>query len=117
MQLLASPVVVNGVLLEPAEEAVHLGVVRSPRGNDGLIADRINTHRKALYGMLHVGLAAVHNGNPSAAVAVDRCFGIPVLLSGLATLLLSQMEVNFLAHYFKVHVQQTMKMYRNSTGV
>ena len=82
IELLSSPLILDGSPLNPVSEARHLGVVRSPTGNGQLISDRISAHRKAVFGLLHTGLALSHNGNPCSALRVNNVYGVPILFSG-----------------------------------
>ena len=65
------------IVCEPGE-AVH-------DGNSPNIAARISAHRKAVYSVLHAGLARSHRANPAAALRVVAVVGCAVLLSGLAS--------------------------------
>ena len=50
------------------------------------------TGRKAVYSVLHAGMAKGHRANPAASMRVESVFGISVLLSGLASLVLIRKE-------------------------
>ena len=52
-----------------------------------------NAHTRAVYAVLPAGLARGHNGNPAAALRVEAMYGLPVLLSGLASLILGKPEL------------------------
>ena len=47
-----------------------------------------------MFAVLHAGLAKKHRANPAAALRVEAVYGIAVLLSGLACLVLSSKEEN-----------------------
>ena len=51
--------------------------------------------------MLHVGLARGHRGNSSAGFKVNQLYGMPVLMYGLAPLLLSKHEVLIVEQHYK----------------
>ena len=65
------------------------------------ISARIAAHTKALYAVLPAGLARRHHGNPAASLRVHQLYGIPVLLSGLPSLVLSNQELGVLDHHHK----------------
>ena len=66
------------------------------------IMARLSAHTKAMDTVLPAGLARGHLGNPAAAVRVENLYGIPVLLSGLCTLVFTKAEVSSLDHHLKV---------------
>ena len=84
-----SPININGKFIPFTDSAEHVGIVRSVNGNGPNILARFTAHRRAVFSLLPSGLARGHRGNPAASVRVERLYGIPVLLSGLATLVLS----------------------------
>ena len=55
-----------------------------------------------MFAVLHAGLAKKHRANPAAALRVEAVYGIAVLLSGLACLVLSNKEEKILDQYYKV---------------
>ena len=109
---ISSPVNINGSYIPFSESAEHVGIVRSVHGNGPSILARISAHKKAVFSLLPAGLARGHRGNPAAAVRVERLYGIPVLLSGLATMILSTPEISSLDSHFKKHVQCLLKLHK-----
>ena len=107
-----SPININDNYIPFTDSAEHVGVLRSVNGNGPAILARISAHRKAVFSLLPAGLARGHRANPAAAVRVERLYGIPVLLSGLATLVLRTTEVGMLASHFKKHVQRLLKLHK-----
>ena len=98
-----SPVTMNGIKISFSAEAEHMGILRSSNaGNSANILARLSSHSKAVHAVLPAGLARGHYGNPAAALRVEKLYGVPVLLSGLAALVLSKAEENSLNHHFKV---------------
>ena len=63
-----------------------------------------------MFAVLHAGLAKKHRANPAAALRVEAVYGIAVLLSGLACLVLSSKEEKILDQYYKVHIQRILKL-------
>ena len=105
----------NGITLVPSEEVSHLGVQRSEvPTNVCSILDRISAHRKQLHSLLPDGVALPHGGNPASNLKVDSIYCLPVLLSGLASLLLSKSEVNKLNQCYKTNLTRLMKLCDNT---
>ena len=63
--------------------------------------DRLTAYRKQLFSLLPAGLALRHNGNPAASLRIDKIYCLPVLLSGLATLVLTNVEVQMINKFHK----------------
>ena len=57
---------------------------------------RLSAHRNALSGILHEGLAKNHRGNPYFSLKLENLYALPVLLSGLASLVLSVKDFSLL---------------------
>ena len=60
IELAAADIVVDGETIIPTTQASHVGVVRSVEGNSPNIIERLSAHRKAVFSVLHGGLARVH---------------------------------------------------------
>ena len=103
---------VDGEDILPSSQASHVGFVRSVLGNEANIVARLSSHRGAVYGLLSAGMAKGHRANPAASLRVETVFGIPVLLSGLASLVLSAKEENLIAQHYKVHVQRLLRLHQ-----
>ena len=90
---MTNPINIIGNKVEFVERAEHVGIVRSTSsGNDIPIFSRITAHKNALAAVLHTGIARGHRGNPVASLRVEQLYGVPVLLSGLAPLVLTKAE-------------------------
>ena len=100
-----SPICIDGNYIPFSESGEHVGVIRSTEGNGPSILSRISAHRKAVFSLLSSGLAKNHRANPAASIKVERLYGLPVLLSGLATLVLSTPEQATLESHFKLHTE------------
>ena len=107
-----SPISINGLFIPFSESAEHVGIVRSVHGNRPNILARLSAHRRAVYAVLPSGLARGHRGNPAAGMRVERLYGTPVLLSGLATLVLSKSEIGLIAGHFKQHIERLLKLHK-----
>ena len=108
---ITSPIVINGTLIPFSDSAEHVGIIRSVHGNLPNILARLAAHRRAVFSLLPAGLAKGHWGNPAACVRVERLYGIPVMLSGLAALALSTSEIAILAGHFKKHMERLLKLH------
>ena len=106
------PITVDEAVVLPTDQAPHVGVVRSIHGNGPNIAARVSAHRGAVYGLLYAGLARGHRANPHASLRVETVFGMSVLLSGLASLVLSCKEEHMLDHLYKVHLQRLLRLHQ-----
>ena len=109
-----SPININGRFIPFTDSAEHVGIVRSINGNGPNILARFTAHRRAVFSLLSSGLARGHRGNPAASVRVERLYGIPVLLSGLASLVLSTSDVSVITGHFKQHMERLLKLHKAS---
>ena len=98
---MTNPITVNGDPINFVDSAEHVGMVRSTSGNLPTILARFTAHRKALGAVLHTGMARGHRGNPAASLRVEQLYGVPVLLSGLAPLVLSKKEEDSVGNHHK----------------
>ena len=106
-------IAVDGVEITPSSQATHVGVVRSVvDGNSHHIVARLAAHRGAMYGLQYAGLARGHRGNPYASLRVEAVYGLPVLLSGLASLVLSTKEEQMLDQHYKVYIQRLLRLHQ-----
>ena len=108
---LVSPVSLQNQKLEFSNEAEHVGIIRSVDGNLPNIVSRMSAHNAALKAVLPAGIARAHRGNPAAALRIELLYASPVLLSGLASLVLSKTETDILKQYYKVNLQRLQKLY------
>ena len=106
-----SPISINGIPIQFSDSAEHVGVVRSVHGNRPNILGRLSAHRNAVFALLNAGLARAHRANPAASLRVERLYGIPVLLSGLATMVLAPPELAVIIGNFKQHIEQLLKLH------
>ena len=97
--------------VQPSDQATHVGVVRAA-DNGAHILDRVSAHRKAVYAILHGGLARGHRANIAATIRVEKVFCVSVLLSGLASLILTSREEKLLDQQYKVHLQRLLKLHQ-----
>ena len=112
LQKLIHPLVLNGVEIDFSTSAEHVGIVRSTEGgNMPNILSRISAHTKAIIAVLPSGMALSHRGNPSASILLERLYGTPVLLSGLASLVLNLNEVAAVHQHHKLTLQRLQRLF------
>ena len=56
------------------------------------------------------GIARGHRGNPTAGLMLERIYGMPVLLSGVGALVLSQVEINVLDIHHKSILRKLLRL-------
>ena len=108
---ITSPINSNGTFIPFSDSAEHVGILRSIHGNMPNILARLSAHRRALFSVLPAGLALGHRGNPAASVTVEKLYGSPVMLSGLATLVLSNPEEEIICGHSKQHMERMLKLH------
>ena len=108
---IVNPVTINEAPVEFVNEAEHVGVLRSTAGNMPHILGRISAHKKVLAALSSSGCGRAHRGNPAASLKVHLLYATPVLLSGVATLVLSKPEVKILATHYKCTVQRLQRLH------
>ena len=101
---------ISGHQIAFVDEAEHVGIVRSVAGNLPHLLSRFVAHRRAMFGILPVGLAMAHRGNPAANLQAHSTYCSPVLLSGMSSLVLSKVEMTIIDQYFKVTLQRLQKL-------
>ena len=112
-----NPIKVNNEKIEFVDTAEHVGMLRSTAGNLPTILARFKAHRQAIASVLHVGLARGHRGNPSAGFKVHQLYGTPVLMSGLAPLLLSKHEVLIVEQHYKETIRRLQRLHTCTPSV
>ena len=110
VELATTTIKVDGQVISPSKEATHVGVVRCAEGNSPNITARLAAHRKAVFALLYAGMAKGHRANPSACLRIETVFALPVLLSGLASTVLTSKEEKLIGQYHKVHIQRLHKL-------
>ena len=100
----------NNVDIFFSNEAEHLGVLRSSNGNNVNIMNRMSSYKKQLYSLLPAGLAANHRCSPAANLKIEAIYCLPVLLSGLSTLVLNKAELNLIDKLRKNTLARLMKL-------
>ena len=107
-----NPININGAQIQFSDSAEHVGIVRSSAdGNLPNLMCRISAHKKALGATLFSGIAQRHRANPAVGLKVGKIYGTPVLLSGLASLVLLESELGLLYQHLKEVIQNTQKLH------
>ena len=101
---------IGGQLIPFADQAEHVGTVRSIHGNAHHLMSRFSAHRKAMFAVLPVGLAKGHRGNPAASIRAHSLYCSPVLLSGISTLILKKSEMRLVDQHIKQTLQRLQKL-------
>ena len=91
-----------------------MGVVRSVVGNLPNILARLTAHKKAVAAVLYTGPARHHKGNPAAGLKLEKVYGLPVLLSGIGSLVLSKAEKQVLNNHHQKTLQQLLHLHPNT---
>ena len=109
--MMTNPLTIDDKQIEFVETAEHVGIVRATSGNLPAILSRLSSHKKALGAVLHTGVARGHRGNPAASLRVVKVYGAPVLLSGLATLVLSSAEETIIEQHYKAVISNVQRLH------
>ena len=72
--------------------------------------NRISSYKKQLYSLLPAGLAAHHRCSPAAILKIEMIYCLPVLLSGLLSLVLTRAEFNMIDKSRKNTLARLMKL-------
>ena len=106
-----NPIQIGDQKIEFASDAEHVGTIRSPSGNLPHILQRLVSHKKTLGAILNMGLSRRHRANPLACIRAETIYAIPVLFSGLASLVLNKTEVDAIALHVKETLQNLLKLH------
>ena len=96
---------INEKIIPFSPVAEHVGVLRSTEGNHPTILSRYSAHKRALASLLHTGISRGHRGNPASSVRIEKMYALPVLLSGIATLVLSNKDIDLI----DAHLRETLR--------
>ena len=105
-----NPIIIQGKHIDFSEEAEHVGVIRSVNGNLPNTLRRISAHRKALGATLSSGIAMKQRVNPMVGIRLEKIYGTPVLMSGLASLVMTDSEVAMIDKHYKNTYQNIQKL-------
>ena len=105
-----NPISINGRVINLVDQAEHVGVIRSVHGNMPNILQRVASFKKAIGSVIACGLAKGHRSNPAASMRILTQRGTPVLMSGLASLVLSPKETSSVDQQLKRTLQNILKL-------
>ena len=78
------------------------------------ILARLSAHTRAIMAVVPTGMAYSHRGNPAASLRLEKLYGTPVLLSGLAALVLSSSEAAAIYHHHKLTLQHLQRLHQST---
>ena len=113
-QELFNPICIDNHQIEFSESAEHVGVIRSCDGNMPHLMSRISAHRKAMFATLSSGMAQKSRANPMVGLRLEAVYGIPVLMSGIACLVLTEHEISILDKHLKDTYLNIQKLHKNT---
>ena len=106
-----NPINIDGHQIAFSEDSEHVGVIRSSvMGNLPHIMNRISAHKKALGATLSSGVAQKSRVNPLVSIRLEKVYGSPVLLSGVASLFLLSSEISLIDRHLKSTYQNIQKL-------
>ena len=109
-----NPINIDGHKIEFSRQAEHVGVIRSTEGNMPHIVNRICAHRKAIHGIGAAGVAKNTRVNPIVGLKLQQVYGCPVLMSGIAALALTGLEMSVLDKHLKETYLRIQKLLPNT---
>ena len=109
-----NPIAIAGQEIKFCAKADHVGVLRSCTGNLPHLLGRICSHRKAMRMTLSSGSARKSRANPLVGLRLQSIYGTPVLLSGVASLVLSRAEIAMIDQHLKITHQNLQKLHPNT---
>ena len=107
-------ITIDGTPVHFTNEAEHVGVVRNTAGNMPNILCRVAEHKRALGAVLSVGMARGHSGSPAAALRVHQLHCMPVLFSGLSSLVLNSGEVKIIDKHYQFTLQSLQRLHQRT---
>ena len=107
----SNSITIDNVEIKFSSQAEHVGVIRSTDGNLPNVLHRIAEHKKALGAVMSAGLARGHSGSPAAALRVHQLHCLPVLFSGLASLVLNKAETRLIDSHYQVTIQNLQRLH------
>ena len=105
-----SPISINGETIHFVEQAEHVGVLRSTQGNGPNILNRTTAFKNALGAVMSCGLSRGSRSNPASSIRILSLYATPILMSGLASLVLSPSEIATIDQQYKRTLQNLLKL-------
>ena len=107
----SSPIMIGGESIKYVDEAEHVGVLRSTMGNLPHIMSRLVAYRKAMFTLLPAGMALANRASPAVTLRIHRIYCLPVLLSGLGSLILKASEIAGIDQNLKITLERFQKLF------
>ena len=104
-----NPIILNGKEIGLSQRAEHVGIIRSEQGNTPNLMNRLSAHKRSLAANLFTGTARSHRGNIAASIKLEKLYSLPVLLSGVPSLVLSKAEVALLDQHYLTTLRNLIK--------
>ena len=101
----------NSKRMKFTTSAEPVGVIRSTTGNLPNIMNRIQNQKKALGAILPAGMGKGHRGNPMASLRANNIHAVPVLFSGLGSLVLRESDLNLISQQHKKTINNLQKLH------
>ena len=111
---LTNQIKIDGTQVEFVSDAEHVGVLRSTHGNMPNILQRISNHKKALASIGCAGMARSQRVNPAANMRIHNLYAVPILFSGLASLVLNAAELKTIAYHYKSTIQSLQRLHEKT---
>ena len=105
-----SPITIENTEVSFSSEAEHVGILRAVSGNTPAILNKIASFKKALGAVISCGLARGQRSNPAVSIQILKIYGTPVLLSGMASLVLLGKEIATIETQYKRSLQNILKL-------
>ena len=108
---LSCPISIGKLDISYSKSAEHVGVLRSTDGgNMPHILDRLSSQRRAMAAVFFTGAGQHHRANPSATMQLEKLYGCPVILSGLASLVLNNSELGAVLRHHRITLCRLQKL-------
>jgi len=78
------------------------------------ILNRISSHKKALASIGCAGMSLSQRVNPAANLRIHTLYAVPILYSGVASLVLKPKEFHTLANHYKTTLQQLQRLHEKT---
>ena len=89
-----TPITISDKVIPLSHTADHVGIVRNSTSISPHILDRISAHKKANAILKYAGSGGNNRTSLLASIRAEQCFCTPVLLSGMASLVIDKPLMN-----------------------
>ena len=76
--------------------------------------NRMTAHRKALAAHAFCGISRSQRVNPASSLKIERTYASPILMSGLASVILTRNEIDILNHHHLRTLCDLLRLYRKT---